>query len=99
MNTKSPITPPDGNLPRVDDNPKLSARNSRSGLKLFAVYLVAYVGFMALTAFSFESLKQPVLLGVNLAIVYGLGLIAGALVLAAIYLFLCYRNEKAQRGA
>ena len=37
---------------------------------------------------------RPVFLGVNLAITYGLGLIGGALVVAAVYMALCARNAR-----
>ena len=56
---------------------------------LFAVYVVLYVGFMLLNAFAHERMQQPVLAGVNLAIVYGMGLIIAALLLALVYMWLC----------
>jgi uncharacterized membrane protein (DUF485 family) len=55
------------------------------GLKLFVLYLVAYALFVGLNAFSPDVMKTPVVAGVNLAIVYGFGLIVGAFVLAVIY--------------
>ena len=78
----------------VDDNLEVSAANARSGLMLFFVYLAFYAGFMGLAAFAPQAMGRPVLAGVNLAITYGMGLIAGALVIAAIYMWLCGRNAK-----
>jgi uncharacterized membrane protein (DUF485 family) len=78
----------------VDDNLLISAANARSGLVLFFVYLAFYAGFMALVALAPQLLARPVLAGVNLAIVYGMGLIGGALVIAAIYMWLCGRNAR-----
>ena len=41
---------------------------------------------------------MPVLAGVNLAITYGMGLIFGALVIAAIYMWACSRNARLYGG-
>lgn len=72
-----------------DNDPETVSRNARNGLRLFAVYVVLYVGFMLLNAFAHERMQQPVLAGVNLAIVYGMGLIVAALLLALVYMWLC----------
>ncbi len=72
-----------------DHHPETVSRNARNGLILFAVYVVLYLGFMLLNAFAPERMREPVLAGVNLAIVYGFGLIVAALVLALIYMALC----------
>lgn len=72
-----------------DNDPETVSRNARNGLRLFAVYVVMYVGFMLLNAFAHERMQQPVLAGVNLAIVYGMGLIVAALLLALVYMWLC----------
>ena len=66
-------------------------RNARLGLCLFAIYCVLYAGFMGLTAFSFETLAKPVA-GVNWAILYGMGLIVAAFVLAIVYMILCTKG-------
>lgn len=63
--------------------------NARLGLWLFVVYLVLYLGFVFLSAFSAQTMERPVIAGLNLAIVYGFGLIISALVMALIYGFLC----------
>jgi uncharacterized membrane protein (DUF485 family) len=64
-------------------------RNARIGLALFSIYFLLYGGFMGLNAFSPERMAEPALMGVNLAIVYGFGLIIGAVLLALVYMFLC----------
>ena len=61
-----------------DNHPETVSRNARNGLLLFAVYVALYLGFMLLNAFAHETMQQPVVAGVNLAIVYGMGLIAAA---------------------
>jgi uncharacterized membrane protein (DUF485 family) len=60
-------------------------RNARLGLLLFGIYLVLYGGFVFLNAFSPQTMERTPLAGVNLAILYGFGLIVAALVLALIY--------------
>jgi uncharacterized membrane protein (DUF485 family) len=80
--------------PSPDDHPEVSAANARAGLVLFFVYLAFYAGFMALAAFAPQSMGQPVFAGVNLAITYGMALIIGAFVIAAIYMVVCARNAR-----
>ncbi len=60
--------------------------SSRLGLGLFWVYVLLYGGFMGIVLFSPDLLSIRPLGGVNLAILYGLGLIAGAFLLAVVYL-------------
>jgi uncharacterized membrane protein (DUF485 family) len=66
-----------------------SARNSRHGLRLFALYFAAYVAFVLLNAFQPTLMETVVFQGVNLATVYGLALIVLAFGLALLYGFLC----------
>ena len=63
--------------------------NSKLGLTLFAIYLLLYGGFVLLNSFSPGAMEITPLAGVNLAIIYGFGLIISAFVLAIIYGFLC----------
>ena len=85
---------PDLNIPpHEDDRPEISARNARYGLLLFAVYVVLYAGFMGLSAFEPQLMSKTPFGGVNLAILYGFGLIVAALVLAVIYMVLCRSRE------
>lgn len=67
----------------------MDTRNARIGLFLFCVYLVLYGGFVFLNAFSAESMEATPISGVNLAILYGFGLIISAIILSAIYGFIC----------
>lgn len=83
-----------------DHDAKLAAHdahvspNARLGMGLFAIYLLLYVGFMAIAAFDYELFSREVWGGVTLAIAYGVGLILFALVLAAIYMGLA-KGERA----
>ena len=58
---------------------------------LFGVYLVLYAGFVGLNAFAPAVMARTPFGGLNLAILYGLGLIVAAFVLALIYMALCRR--------
>lgn len=89
----------------VCDNTRMhdgSNRRTRAiGLSLFAVYCIAYAGFMATAAFgTFRSgladggLARPALGGVNLAVVYGMALIFGAFALALLYAFLSRGSDE-----
>jgi uncharacterized membrane protein (DUF485 family) len=80
---------PDADPVHEDHRPEISARNSRYGLILFSIYLVLYGGFMGLAAFEPQLMAKAPFGGVNLAILYGFGLIVAALFLALIYMVLC----------
>ena len=67
----------------------MATRNARFGLVLFAVYLLLYGGFVLLNAFDPQAMEATPLAGINLAILYGFGLIAAALVLALLYGWRC----------
>jgi len=67
----------------------MQTRNARLGLVLFTVYLLLYGGFVMLNAFRPQIMETTPLAGINLAIWYGFGLIAAALILALAYGWLC----------
>ena len=71
----------------------MESRNARTGIVLFAVYLVLYERFVFLNAFFPETMEMTPVYGLNLAILYGFGLIIAALVLALLYGFLCRHEE------
>src|SRR5690349_15741509 len=79
--------PADANAPRG------WRHNARVGLALFVVYLLLYGGFVGLATFAPWAMARPALAGVNLAVVYGFGLIVAALVLALVYMLLCRPEE------
>ncbi len=75
-----------------------TAHHARIGIVLFAIYVVLYAGFMFLAAFRPELMDTPTPFGsVNLAIMYGMGLILAALVLAVVYIFLCRMESREPR--
>jgi uncharacterized membrane protein (DUF485 family) len=71
----------------------VETHNARYGLWLFGVYVALYGGFMGLNAFAPEVMSKSPFGGVNLAIIYGLGLIVAAFVLALVYTLLCRRES------
>jgi uncharacterized membrane protein (DUF485 family) len=83
--------------PLHDDHPEIISRNARIGLWLFAVYVVLYGGFMALNAFYPRQMARAPFGGINLAVMYGLVLIAAAFVLAVLYMFLVRRRGGGER--
>jgi uncharacterized membrane protein (DUF485 family) len=64
-------------------------RNARIGLVLFAVYLALYGGFVGLNTFAPQAMEMTPIAGINLAILYGFGLIIAAVVMAVLYGLLC----------
>ncbi len=67
----------------------MESKNARLGIKLFCVYLVLYGGFVLINTFAPEQMEKTPIEGINLAILYGFGLIIAALVLALIYGMMC----------
>ena len=79
------------------DEARTSARavpgTRRIGLALFWVYVLLYAGFMGLVLFRPDLLSLRPFGGVNLAIAYGMGLIAAAFLLAIVYMAACRAVE------
>ncbi len=71
---------------------RTAARNAKIGLILFAVYVVLYVSFVLLNAFSPHVMERRPVAGLNLAVLFGFFLIVAAFVLALLYGWLC-RND------
>ena len=74
----------------------MDSRNAKIGMFLFVVYLALYGGFVFLNAFRADVMETTPISGVNLAILYGFGLIVAAFVLALLYGFLCRIEEPVQ---
>ncbi len=74
----------------------MEKRNARIGLVLFVVYSLLYGGFVFLNAFAADVMEMTPIAGVNLAILYGFGLIIAALLLALVYGFLCKEQPAEQ---
>lgn len=67
----------------------MHSRNARLGHLLFVIYTVLYGAFVLLNAFRPAVMEATPLFGINLAILYGFGLIAAAFLFALTYGLLC----------
>jgi len=72
-----------------------SAYKMRLGLWMFLFYTLFYAGFVAINLLAPQVMGTIVLLGLNLATVYGFALIIVAFVQALIYDAMCRRKEAA----
>ncbi len=86
------------NQPGSSAAPPVVKHHTQLGLTLFAIYVALYLGFMILAAYFPEQMAKPTPLGgVNLAVVYGVGLIVAALLLATIYTLFSRAADEAQK--
>jgi uncharacterized membrane protein (DUF485 family) len=69
-----------------------SAYKSRIGIWMFILYTLTYAGFIAINTVK-PTLMEMTIGGLNLAMIYGIGLIVFAFVLALIYNSLCTKAE------
>lgn len=75
-----------------------SRKKTRLGLILFFVYAVIYAVFVLLGLFFTETLGLVVFAGLNLAVVYGFGLIVLAIAMGLVYNLACTRMEEKMNG-
>ncbi|MFP4381632.1 MAG: DUF485 domain-containing protein [Candidatus Sumerlaeia bacterium] len=68
---------------------------TRLGVWMFIVYGLIYAAFVAINLTNPLLMEKKILFGMNLATVYGFGLIVVALIMALIYNALCGRQESA----
>jgi uncharacterized membrane protein (DUF485 family) len=78
--------------PHHDDHHELISSQSRTGIGLFLLYFIFYAIFMGIAAFQPKLMAQETVFGPNLAIVYGFGLIIGAVGVALLYMIMSQRN-------
>ena len=75
-----------------------SKRKTRLGLILFLVYAAIYAIFVYIGVVHTELLGIKVFYGLNLAVVYGIGLILLAAVMGFVYNLACTRMENQMNG-
>lgn len=63
------------------------------GVKMFIIYAVIYAGFVAINVISPVTMEMEIIFGLNLAVVYGFGLIIVALIMALVYNSMCNARE------
>ena len=69
------------------------AYKTRLGVILFFIYLLVYVGFVFIGVFYPDLMGITALAGLNLAFVYGMGLIVLAIIMGLAYNYFCTRHE------
>lgn len=67
---------------------------ARIGFVLFVIYGVVYGGFVAINTFDPQSMSRTIIFDLNLAVIYGFGLIIFAIVLGLIYNAVCNHYER-----
>jgi len=82
--------------PAQDSGPDpASGYKTRLGVVMFIIYTIIYAGFVFTNVLTEgEAMQIIVFMGLNLAVVYGMGLIILALVLALIYNAMCTKKER-----
>ena len=73
------------------------SRNARVGLILFTVYVIFYAVFVYLSAFRADVMASKPFAGINLAVIYGFGLIFAAIALAFVYMLVCRDDAEGGR--
>ena len=71
-----------------------SGIKSRIGFVLFVFYGLVYAGFVVINTLSPKSMSRTIIFDLNLAVVYGFGLIFLAIVMGLIYNAVCTHYEK-----
>lgn len=85
--------------PAAQCGPDASAEyKQRVGVWMFLLYAAVYAAFVAINLLKPLWMEKTVFLGLNLAVVFGFGLIVFALVLALIYNTMCGTHEAANKG-
>jgi uncharacterized membrane protein (DUF485 family) len=79
---------------KLEEKDNATPYKMRLGVWMFLAYLIVYSGFVAINVIKPVMMESVVLFGLNLAVVYGFGLIIFALILALIYNQLCKIKEK-----
>jgi len=66
---------------------------ARLGVYMFFFYVIIYSGFILINVLSPKTMGVILFAGLNLAIVYGIGLIILAIIMGLIYNYLCTKKE------
>jgi uncharacterized membrane protein (DUF485 family) len=68
---------------------------TRLGVQMFILYALIYAGFVFINITKPTLMEMNIIFGLNLAVIYGFGLIILSLIMALIYNSLCIKAEKA----
>lgn len=75
-------------MARIKDSEFYQKRKTIIGVRMTLLYSLVYAGFMLLSIFQPLWMGTRAVLGLNLAVAYGMGLILLAIIFAVIYNFL-----------
>lgn len=70
-----------------------AAKKSKLGVTFFIIYTIIYSGFVLIGLTAPELMGLEIISGQNIAIIYGFGLIALAIVMGFIYNYFCTKME------
>ena len=80
--------------PAVDHEPDpASSYKTKIGVYLVIIYGIIYAGFIVLNTVIPRIMESPVIFNLNLAVVYGFGLILLAIIMGLIYNYFCTKKE------
>ena len=68
-------------------------RKTRLGIWMFIIYTIVYGVFVAIGVANYEAMKIIVIGDLNLAVTYGFGLIALAIIMGLVYNWRCTKIE------
>ncbi len=68
---------------------------TKLGVWMFFIYALVYLGFILINIIKPTLMEQEIVFGLNLAVVYGFGLIILSVIMALIYNALCINKEEA----
>ena len=74
------------------DTEKAIAQKSRLGLILFFIYSAVYAGFVVIGVMEPQLLGKKIM-GQNLSVLYGIGLIVLAIIMGVLYHYFCSKFE------
>lgn len=66
---------------------------TKIGIRLFALYCIIYTGFVIINTVKPQLMATKIIAGLNLACVYGFGMIILAIIMGMIYNFMCTKAE------
>lgn len=78
---------------KSSDPDNASVYKTRIGVYMVILYALVYFGFIVINIINPLLMERIIFSGLNLAVVYGIGLIIFALILALIYNSMCLKKE------
>ena len=81
--------------PQPQHDERGMAPKAKLGIKLFWAYCVIYAGFTVINTLNPKLMETEIVSGLNLAAVYGFGLIVLAIILGLVYNHMCTALEEA----